>query len=141
MSLHFISHRGTSSPGPPYTLARGGPMPRSARVARSPCSLAQTANALQSSSLSHQLAKEPRLRQTPISRHRHRRHAEYLGGLLDGQSAEEAQLHHPALARIHLRQCHQRIIECHERARGLVGRRQRLVEREVYRVAAALDLL
>src|SRR4051812_34907167 len=28
------SHRGTSSPGPPYTLARGGPMPRAARVAR-----------------------------------------------------------------------------------------------------------
>ncbi|MBA2257394.1 MAG: hypothetical protein H0W18_00715, partial [Acidobacteria bacterium] len=27
-------HRGTSSPGPPYTLARGGPRPRSARVAR-----------------------------------------------------------------------------------------------------------
>ncbi len=36
--LSFI--RGTSSPGPPYTLARGGPAPRSARVARSRSSLA-----------------------------------------------------------------------------------------------------
>src|SRR5215207_7656100 len=32
--------RGTSSPGPPYTRARGGPTPRSARVARSLRSLA-----------------------------------------------------------------------------------------------------
>ncbi|HVH57504.1 MAG TPA: SNF2-related protein [Vicinamibacterales bacterium] len=35
-----LTHRGTSSPGPPYTLARGGPMPHSARVARSLRSLA-----------------------------------------------------------------------------------------------------
>src|SRR6476659_5599604 len=27
-------HRGTSSPEPPYTLSRGGPRPRSVRVAR-----------------------------------------------------------------------------------------------------------
>src|ERR671912_163573 len=30
----LISVRGSPSPGPPYTLARGGPTPRSARVAR-----------------------------------------------------------------------------------------------------------
>src|ERR671923_256348 len=36
----LISHPGTSSPGPPYTLARGGPTPRAARVARSLRSLA-----------------------------------------------------------------------------------------------------
>jgi SWI/SNF-related matrix-associated actin-dependent regulator 1 of chromatin subfamily A len=38
--VNLSSHRGTSSPGPPHTLARGGPTPRSARVARSPRSLA-----------------------------------------------------------------------------------------------------
>src|SRR4029079_14440407 len=32
---YVVSFRGTSSPGPPYTLTRGDPVPRSVRVARS----------------------------------------------------------------------------------------------------------
>lgn len=58
-----------------------------------------------------QLAEEPRPGELPFVLDRAWRPAEDVGGLLDGQTGEEPELHDPFLVRIELREAVQRFID------------------------------
>ena len=71
---------------------------------------------------------EPGAGETPIAHHRFRRNSQYLGGLLDAQSAKEAQFDDTSFAGINFSQRVEGIIKCHELFRTTASQIRELVE-------------
>src|SRR5215207_6612199 len=127
------SRRSPSSP--PHSRAR-----YSSRSAAPSCEAAWNSSSTrgQSSAVTPDLPRQPCLRRAPVALDRDDRDAQHLGRLGGREPAEVAELDDARLARVELRQPHERLVQRDQLGRTLLADDGHLRERHLHGPAAAL---
>ncbi len=89
-------------------------------------------------SRSLELPEQPGFGKLPVAHDGLGRDLEHVGGFLDAQAAEETQLHHLALALVHLAERLEGLVDGDEVGPGFVGNRKCLGEGDLHGPAATL---